>query len=425
MDILIIIVLILINGLFSMSEIAIISVRKSKLKTEEKLGNTRAASALKLANEPDKLLSITQIGMTLIGIIIGIYSGDVLAGDLALILDRWGISGAHIQTFSQIFIILSVTYFTLVFGELVPKRIGLSISLKVSQIAARPMQILSIMASPFVWGLSKSTALVMRIINISVEENKITEEEIKAIIQEGTTHGVVEQVEQDILERVFSLGDRDLESIMTHYSDIVWIDTRMSIAEIYEFLQENPFDLYPVAHKNLDNITGVVYLKDLFGNIEKEGFTIESVIRPCHYFPENMGVYTALEQMKTNHVQYALICDEFGSIQGIVTLTDILEALVGNIPDIHEEPDIAEQKDGGWLVDGQCPFYNFLTFFEKEFLYTQNDYNTISGLILDLLQRIPRKGEKIEWNDFTFEIVDMDGARIDKVLVSLNSTEEF
>lgn len=424
MDIVIIVILILINGLFSMSEIAIISARKSRLSTEAKLGNTKAANALKLANEPEKLLSITQIGMTLIGIITGIYSGDVLARDLALLLNEWGVSGPYVQTFSQIFIILCVTYFTLVFGELVPKRIGLSISQKVAQLAARPMQILSIVATPFVWGLSKSTTLVMNIINISVEENKITEEEIKSIIQEGTTHGVVEQVEQDILERVFSLGDRDLESIMTHYSEIVWIDTKLSPLEISEFLQQNPFDVYPVASKSLDNILGVVYMKDLFGKIEKDGFKIEDLIRPCHYFHENIGVYTALEQMRTNHVKYALICDEFGSIQGIVTLTDMLEALVGNIPDMHEEPDIVERAEGGWLVDGQCPFYNFLTFFDKEFLYNKNDYNTISGLILDLLQHVPHTGEKIKWNGFIFEIADMDGARIDKVLVGLNSGEE-
>ncbi|MBD8346431.1 MULTISPECIES: hemolysin family protein [unclassified Dysgonomonas] len=425
MDILIIVVLILINGLFSMSEIAIISARKSKLNSDAKLGNPKAAAALKLANEPDKFLSTVQIGITLVGIVTGIYSGDVLAKDMVMLLNKWGISGPYIPHISQIFIVLFVTYLTLIFGELVPKRIGLSISERIAQAVARPMYLLSVAATPFVWLLSKSTSLVVRAMNLNVRGNKVTEEEIRSIIQEGTKDGVVDKVEQDIVERVFSLGDRDLESIMTHHSDIVWIDTKMSTAEIYKFLQEKPFDVYPVAHKDLDNIIGVVYLKDLFGKIEKEDFNIESVTRPCHYFPENIGVYTALEQMKTNHVQYALICDEFGSIQGIVTLTDILEALVGNIPDIHEEPDIVERKDGGWLVDGQCPFYNFLTFFEKEYLYTQNDYNTISGLILDLLQHIPQTGEIIEWNDFTFEIVDMDGARIDKVLVSLNSAEEF
>lgn len=408
-----------------MSEIAIISARKSKLNSDAKLGNPKAAAALKLANEPDKFLSTVQIGITLVGIVTGIYSGDVLAKDMVMLLNKWGISGPYIPHISQIFIVLFVTYLTLIFGELVPKRIGLSISERIAQAVARPMYLLSVAATPFVWLLSKSTSLVVRAMNLNVRGNKVTEEEIRSIIQEGTKDGVVDKVEQDIVERVFSLGDRDLESIMTHHSDIVWIDTKMSTAEIYKFLQEKPFDVYPVAHKDLDNIIGVVYLKDLFGKIEKEDFNIESVTRPCHYFPENIGVYTALEQMKTNHVQYALICDEFGSIQGIVTLTDILEALVGNIPDIHEEPDIVERKDGGWLVDGQCPFYNFLTFFEKEYLYTQNDYNTISGLILDLLQHIPQTGEIIEWNDFTFEIVDMDGARIDKVLVSLNSAEEF
>lgn len=425
MDIVIIIVLILLNGLFSMSEIAIISARKSKLSSEAKQGNSKAAAALKLANEPDKFLSTIQIGITLVGIVTGIYSGDVLAKDMVMLLGKWGISGPYIPHISQIVIVLFVTYLTLIFGELVPKRIGLSISERIAQLVARPMHLLSLAATPFVWALSKSTSLVVKAMHINIKGNKVTEEEIKAIIQEGTRDGVVDKVEQDIVERVFSLGDRDLESIMTHHSDIVWIDTRMSAQQINLFLQENPFDVYPVAHKDLDNIIGVVYMKDLFGKIEKEDFNIETIVRSCHYFPENIGVYTALEQMKTHHVQYALICDEFGSIQGIVTLTDILEALVGNIPDIHEEPEIVERADGGWLIDGQCPFYNFLTFFDKEFLYTQNDYNTISGLILDILQHIPQTGEKIEWKDFTFEIVDMDGARIDKVLVMLTSSEEF
>lgn len=425
MDIVIIVILILINGLFSMSEIAIISARKSRLSTNAKLGNTKAAAALKLANEPDKFLSTIQIGITLVGIVTGIYSGEVLAKDLAMLLNKWGITGPYVFHFSQIFIVLFVTYLTLIFGELVPKRIGLSISERIAQIVARPMHLLSLIATPFVWALSKSTSIVVKAMHLNTRENKITEDEIKAIIQEGTRDGVVDKVEQDIVERVFSLGDRNLESIMTHHSDIVWIDTRMSPEQTYIFIQEHPFDVYPVAHKDLDNILGIVYLKDLFGKMEKEGFKMENILRTCNYFPQNMGVYNALEQMKANHVQYALICDEFGSIQGIVTLTDILEALVGNIPDIHEEPDIIERADGVWLIDGQCPFYNFLTYFDKEYLYTQNDYNTISGLILDLLQHIPRTGEKIEWKDFSFEIVDMDGARIDKVLVMLSSAEEF
>lgn len=425
MDIVIILILILINGVFSMSEIAIISARKSKLSSEAKLGNLKAAAALKLANEPDKFLSTIQIGITLVGIVTGIYSGDVLAKDMVMLLNKWGISGPYVLHFSQIFIVLFVTYLTLIFGELVPKRIGLSISEQVAQVVARPMHLLSVTATPFVWALSKSTSLIVKALRLNVNGNKVTEDEIKAIIQEGTRDGVVDKVEQDIVERVFSLGDRDLESIMTHHSDIVWIDTRMSTQQIYEFIKENPFDIYPIAHKDLDNIIGVVYMKDLFGKIENKDFDIESIAKPCHYFPENIGVYTALEQMKSNHVQYALVCDEFGSIQGIVTLTDILEALIGNIPDIHEEPDIVKRIDGGWLIDGQCPFYNFLTFFDKEYLYTQNDYNTISGLILDLLQHIPQTGEKIQWHDFAFEIVDMDGARIDKVLVMLLSDEEI
>lgn len=418
MEVGIIIGLILLNGVFSMSEIAVISARKSSLKSEANKGSKSAKAALNLADQPDNFLSTVQVGITLIGILTGLYSGDVLAEDFAAVLTGWGMSESYVYRVAQLVIVIIVTYFTIIFGELVPKRIGLSAAEKIAKIIAYPMKTLSIIASPFVWILSKSTSLVFNILNIKEGGSKVTEEDIKTILREGKEDGVVLEVEQNIVERVFNLGDRNLESIMTHRADIVWIDTDMSNDEILELIRSNPYDKYPVGSKDLDHIEGIVYLKDLFGNTEKVNFNIRNYIRPVQFFYENMEVYNALEEMKLSQIQYALVCDEFGTVKGVVTLKDILDALVGTILDPHKEPDLIRRKDGSYLVDGQWSFYDFLNYFEKEDLYSQYEYNTISGLILDILGHIPTSGEEVEWNGFSFEIVDMDGVRIDKVLIN-------
>lgn len=240
------------------------------------------------------------------------------------------------------------------------------------------------------------------------------------MIDEGTENGEVQEVEQDIVDRVFSLGDRSINTIMTYRSDIVSIDIDMNNKQLYDIVCQHLYQVYPVTQGNtLDNIIGVVYLKDLFGKLNSCEFNLRDVIRPAQYFHENMDVYKVLEQIRQHNIKYGLICDEFGSLQGIITMKDILEALVGTLPSDSEDPDIVPRKDGSWLIDGQCSFYDFLSHFEMEDLYPDYNYNTLSGLILQQLGHIPKTGESMEWNDFTLEIVDMDGARIDKVLVTL------
>lgn len=425
MEIAIIIALILLNGLFAMSEIAVVSARKSSLNNEAKRGNKNAEAALKLTTEPNRFLSTVQVGITLIGILTGIYSGGTLAGDLVKLVSKFGIPITNTTLFiSQTVIVVLVTYLSIIFGELVPKKIGMNSAEKVAKAIARPMNILSNIVSPFVWILSKSTTVVSNLLGITEADAKVTEEEIKSMIQEGTEDGEVQEVEQKIVERVFNLGDRDLESIMTHRSDIVWLDINMTNEQINGIVHNNLFGVYPVADKNLDNILGIVYLKDLFGRIDKEYFKLETLIRPVQFFHENMDVYKALDEMRNNHAKYALICDEFGTTQGVVTLRDILEALVGAMPDDYEEPEIIQRQDGSWLVDGQCSFYDFLVFFKLSHLYVKNEYNTISGLILEQLGHIPKAGEIIEWGIFSFEIMDMDGVRIDKVLVNISTGDK-
>lgn len=418
MEIFIIIGLILLNGILSMSEIALVSARKTRLDVEAKKGNKSAQTALKLAGEPDRFLSTIQIGITLIGILTGLYSGEAFACDLAEVVALVPALSPYALGLSKAAIVIIVTYLTLIMGELVPKRIGMSYSERVSMLVAKPMYLLSRLASPFVWLLSKSTALVIKVTGVKENEgSKVTEEEIKAVVKEGFDGGEVQEVEQDIVERVFNLGDRNVGSIMTHRSDIVWLDITDSIDKIREKVQENLFNIYPVASEEFDNFKGVVYLKDLFGRIDEPGFSLEQVVRPAQYLPENQSVYNALEQFKQARVKYGIVTDEFGCIQGIVTLKDIMEGLIGQVPEVGEEAEITERADGTWLVDGQYSFYDFLEYFDLEDLYAEHDYNTLSGLILEILERVPKTGETLTWLNFQFEIVDMDGARIDKVLV--------
>ena len=418
MEIFIIVGLILLNGLLSMSEMALVSARKSRLETEAKKGNKSAKTALSLAEEPDQFLSTVQIGITLIGILTGLYSGESLSHHLAVLMDGIPELQPYSKTIAQAIIVILVTYFTLIFGELVPKRIGLGRAERVSMAIARPMHLLSLIASPFVWLLSKSTELSVKMLGVNADEdNKVTEEEIKAIVKEGYDGGEVQEVEQDIVERVFNLGDRKVGSIMTHRSDMVWLDLNDSLENIKQLVEANLYNVYPVSSGRLDNLLGVVYLKDLFGKLDTPGFSLQHVIRPAQYVPENQTVYNALEQIKQTRVHSAIVTDEFGSVQGIVTLKDIMVGLIGQVPEPDDEQDIVERADGSYLVDGQYSFYDFLEFFDKEDLYTEYDYNTLSGLILEILEHVPKTGETLDWLDFSFEIVDMDGARIDKVLV--------
>lgn len=418
MEVLIVIGLILLNGLFSMSEIALVSARKARLEIDERKGKKSAQTALKLANNPDKFLSTIQIGITLIGILTGLFSGEAFAHELANSLSSINWLQPYTLTVSKIIIVVTVTYLTLVLGELVPKRIGMGFAEKVAVLVAKPMNALSSVTAPIVWILTKSTTLIIRLFGLDkIEESKVTEEEIRAIVKEGFDGGEVQEVEQDIVERVFSLGDRDVGSIMTHRSELIWMDIKETPEQIREKVKNNLYNIYPVASQKFDNIVGVVYLKDLFGQIDSPDFELSQAIRPAQFVPENQSVYNALEQFKTARVTYGLVTDEFGGIQGIVTLKDIMEALIGQVLEQDEELEIKERRDGTWLVDGQYSFYNFLEHFDLESLYAEHDYNTLSGLILEELERVPKTGDKLIWKDFEFEIIDMDKARIDKVLV--------
>lgn len=421
-EIIVILILIVVNGIFSMSEIAIISAKKTSLSNDEKKGVKGAKTALDLANDPDRFLSTVQIGITLIGILTGIYSGSTLSAKFALLLEYIGMPHNLSYHIAQALIVVFVTYLSIVFGELVPKRIGMSVAEKASKIIAGPMYALSRLASPFVWILSKSTETIINVLGIRNSETKVTEEDIKSIVQEGMENGEVQEVEQDIVERVFMLGDLRVSSLMTHRSDIVMLNANMTNSEVKAALDDNLYESYPLVEQEKDNVTHVVLLKDLILKLDDPAMDLRQIMRPAVYLYENMSVYKALEQMKEKKLSQALICDEFGSFQGIITLRDILEGLVGNIDVMNNEPDIVKNDDSeSWQVDGQCSVYDFLTYFEMEELFGEvndDDYDTIAGLIIEQLKHIPQAGEKTEWNGFNMEITEMDGARIKKVLVT-------
>lgn len=418
-EIFIILFLIFLNGVFSMSEISLISARKSSLQSEANKGNKAAKTALSLADNPDRFLSSVQVGITLIGLLTGMFSGNKVAALFTGVMVKAGLSASVAGPIAQTIIIIIVTYFSIVLGELVPKRIGMSASEKVAKVVAGPMKFIAMLTYPLVWLLSKSTSLIVKMLGVKTQEAKVTEEEIKSIIQEGTEEGEVSPVEQDIVERVFTLGDLSVNSIMTLRSDIKWLELEMNEAEVRETIENNLFEEYPVADGDLDHVVGILRLKDFVLNVGKGDFHLEKMIQTPVYFHENMNVYKVLEEMKTKKVSRALVCDEFGSCSGIITLKDILEALIGTINDDDEkEPDIvARSGDDGWLVDGQCSIYDFLRHFDLDDEMQDYEYSTVAGLILDELEQMPVAGDKIEWGEFSFEVVDMDGPRIDKIIV--------
>ncbi|MBP1630375.1 MAG: HlyC/CorC family transporter [Bacteroidetes bacterium] len=421
MEILIILILILINGLFSMAEIAVVSSRKSKLESLHKKGDEKASKILKVSEHPEKFLSTVQIAITVIGLVTGLYSGTSLVEPVKAIFVSLGLSISLSLFISNFSVILIVTFFTLVLGELFPKKIGLNNPEKIASLIISPMNLITRTTYPFVWFLSATTNLLMKLFGFKKnEDSAITEDEIKAIISESAEVGEIKEVEQDIVERVFSLGDRDISSLMTHRNDFEWIDINGSIEEIRTQIEESMHYIYPVADKSLDNIVGVIYLKDLFNSKFKN---LDSIIKEPQFIPESASVYHALEVFKLKKIHYALVIDEFGVINGLITMNDILESLVGTAEELDttaQEYELFEREDGSWLVDGQYPFFDFLSYYEIEDKYQELSYNTLSGLILELTGRIPKTGDKITWEDFCFEIVDMDIARIDKVLVTKN-----
>ncbi len=412
--------LILLNGFFSMAEIAIISSRKARLEAQAEKGDIKAKEALQLAAHPDKFLSTVQIGITLIGILTGLFSGESMKGDLIHFFNQFDVTKNYSNTIATTAVVIVITYLTLILGELLPKRIGLANPELIAKFVAKPMKIISAVTYPFIWLLSHSTNLLVRLFNIKTKESQVTEEEIKAIINEGTEHGAIEEAEQEIIERIFHLGDRNITSIMTHRSDIVWFGIQDTEEMVKAKIGNSLHSTYPICDGEIDNIKGIVYVKELY--LSPDNIPFEKTMKPALFVPENNTAYQVLEKFKQTKTHCCFIVDEYGTLLGMITLNDILEAIVGDMPEPEaDDYKIVERKDGSFLIDAQISFYDFLSHFDKTTWMNEgeHEFDTLAGFILHELEHIPRAGETFIWKDFEFEIVDMDGHRIDKVLVKI------
>ncbi|MCZ2299250.1 MAG: hemolysin family protein [Chitinophagales bacterium] len=425
-EILIIISLILLNGLFSMAEIALVSARKARLEAEANKGDNDSKAALDLANHPEKFLSTVQIGITLIGILTGIFSGEKIKATVVLWLQQFDAIKPYSNKLGTVLVVIIITYLTLVLGELLPKRIGLSNPETIAKIIAKPMRFISAITFPFIGLLNISTKALTSLLNIKPNNSQVTEDEIKAIINEGTEQGTIEEAEQEIIERVFRLGDRNITSLMTHRSDIVWLDADKTIGELKSKFEAGIFSVYPVCDGSIDNIKGSVSVKDLF--VSNNSTPISSILKQPLYVPENNTAYQVLEKFKETKIHHCYIVNEYGSLEGMITLNDILEAIVGDIPEVNEEDyEIITRSDGSLLADAQIPFIDFLHKAGKEDWINDEgnyDFDTLAGFILHHTQKIPSTGEKIFWRGFEFEIIDMDKHRIDKILITQKEETE-
>lgn len=403
-----------------MSEIALISARKIRLETAAKKGNANAKVALDLVNSPNKLLSTVQIGITLISILTGIYSGDKITTDVQNFIANFGGLKVYAHSIAVGIVVVILTFFSLVLGELLPKRIGLNYPETIAKGMAVPMKIISQLTAPFIWLLTISTDALLKLFNIKpTADGKVTEDEIKAIIKEGTEGGEIQEIEHDIVERVFHIGDRKINSLMTHRSDIVYLSVEDSLNQIKAKVINDLHTVFPVCKDSLDEIIGVVSLKELFSNFDKENFKLQDIVKDPVYLIEQTSVYKALENFKKTRVHYSFIVDEHAVFQGIITLDDILEALVGEASDFDEnEYQLVSNDDGTWLVDGQYSLHDFLTFFDMDELTNDYEVTTVSGFFITELGSIPKQGVKLIWNQLVFEVIKMDGAKIDKVLIS-------
>ena len=415
-EILIIFLLIVFNGILAMSEAAMLSVRKARLQQRINEGDHRARLALKLAESPNKFLSTLQIGITVIDVLIGAISGALAAGLFVAWLAGVPALAPFSETIGVAVGVVVTAYFSIVLGELVPKRLALQNPESLSSAIAGPMFFVSKLFTPFVWLLSKSTDLILRLFGIKhTGDIPVTEEELLVQLNEGTQAGVFEEAEQDMVEGVFSLSDQRVNALMTPRNEIVWLDVNDTAAEIRRKVKDCPFSRFPVGDDSLDNVVGVIKAKDLLLADLKNGKQLKEIARPPLYVPETAFGSRALEILKEAKREMVLVVDEFGVVQGLLTLADILEEIVGAF---EGEPQATQRQDGSWLLDGMLPNDEFKEIFNLRRLPDEEEYETLGGFVMLHLGRIPQAADLFEWNGLRFEVMDMDGKRVDKILVT-------
>ncbi len=428
-EVLIVLLLIVANGLFALSEAAVVASRKARLQQYAQSGDSSAKIALELADDPSRFLSTVQIGITLIGIFAGAFGGATLAEGFALYLVNIPMIGVYADTISLSLVVLVITYLSLIVGELAPKRIALQNPERIAIMVAKPMRQLSRLTSPVVTFLGHSTDLLLRILGIQASENPaVTEEEIKVMIEQGTESGVFAAAEQDMVERIFRFGDRDVSSLMTRRPDIVWLDLEDSLDRNLQIISNRVYSRFPVCRGSLDEVVGVLRAKDLLNqSVEGKPLDLVNAIQPPIFVPETLPAIKLLETLRLERTHIVLVIDEQGSIEGLVTLNDILGALVGDLPAVDEsdEPYAVQREDGSWFLDGMLPIGDFKALFDVEKLPDEEsgNFQTLSGFVMMQMGRVPVVGEHFESVNFRFEVADMDGYRIDKVLVAPTESE--
>lgn len=428
-ELLLVFVLILINGVFVMSEMAIVSVRKIRLQQLANQGDRRARLALDLAQAPNRFLPTVQVGITLMAILSGARGESSISKILTPLLDAW-LPLQYSEPIASIMAIAVITYLTIVIGELVPKQIALNSPEKIARLLAGSIDLMAQLSVPITFILTRSTSFVVKILGIKPSDGpEVTEEEIKVMIEQGTETGMFEESEQDMVEGVLRLGDRKVGALMTPRPEIAWIDIEDSISTTRSKIMDSGYSRLPVCEGELDRVLGVVHVADLLAQILRgEELNLANCLsRQPLFIPESTRGLKVLEQFKKFGTHIAMVVDEYGVIQGLVTMHDLLEEIVGDITDIDEpeEPQIIEREDGSWLLDGMLSIEEFLEQFDlPEDAIERGNYHTLGGFTIMQLGKIPTSGEFFEWRHLRLEVVDMDGKRVDKVLVELQEVLE-
>lgn len=418
------ILLILINGLFSMSEIAVVSARKARLQIRAAKGEKGAKSALKLADQPENFLATIQVGITLVAVVMGAFGSTQIAAQIQPYLTQVPVLGGYSSQIARITAVVFVTYLSLVLGELAPKQIGLNSPERIATLVAPVMASMAKWTSPIVRLLSLSTQLVLRLLRVKPsEEPDITEAEIQMMMEQGTEVGVVDPIEEEIVEQLFKVGDSNVNALMVDRIDIIWLDVNDSLEDIRTKISKDVHSRYPVARGGLDNVIGLVFIKDLLVQTLREvELDLEALVKPALFIPSGLPTYEVLEKFKEAQAQIAIITDEHGGVEGLVTFIDLLEAIVGDVPEIGDpaNPTAVQRDDGSWLVDGKLPIEAFKHLFELSALPDEeaNYYQTAAGFVMHYLGHIPQTGEQFTWRNLTIEVLDMDWRRIDKILVT-------
>jgi putative hemolysin len=417
-ELIIIFAIILVNAIFVLSEMSVASSRKARLQQRINNGDRRANTVLQLLENPNLFLATVQIGITLVAVFVGAIGGVTLSEPLSRLLASVPLLAQYAESLALAIVVIAIALVAIVLGELVPKRIALHNPERIASLLAGPMIIVSKLFKPLVWILGKISDFFLKMLGIEPgTEPPVTEEEIQLLIDQGTQAGVFEEAEHDMVEGVFSLADQRVYSLMTPRPDIVWLDIADSLEEIRQKLAESNFSRFPVRQGSLDAIVGIVKARDLLvQSLNNEPIILKNVLKPAFFVPETMFASRALEVLKEKGTDMLLVIDEFGALQGLLTINDILEEIVGEME--IDEPQATQRQDGSWLLDGMLEVDEFKEIFDLPVLPHEDEYETLSGFVMMSLGRVPQPTDRFEWHGLKFEVMDMDGRRVDKVLVT-------